>query len=152
TAENMLYPEVCVCTNPHCNHHGQLLRMWDLPTRVQVFTLTKGAYDTYSVQLTCKGCHLIYYPNYVVIGSVCQYYIGIPDFIQVSGHKYIARDMLEHFTTLSVLSWNLSTNTAHIYHESMSRLNEDSQKEPRFHLRPCHTSDGFYILALLHNA
>ncbi len=53
----MLYPEVRVCTNPHCTSHGELLRMWDLPLRVQAFTRTKGAYDTYSVRLTCNGMY-----------------------------------------------------------------------------------------------
>lgn len=96
-----------------------------------------------------SGCRTVYYPNYVVHGDVRQYYAGIPEFIQVSGHKYIARDVLEHFTTLSVLSWTSATNAAHIYHESMSQLVGDARTDPQYRLRPAHTWDGFVLLALL---
>ncbi|OJT05657.1 hypothetical protein TRAPUB_3516 [Trametes pubescens] len=96
-----------------------------------------------------EECRAVYYPNYVARDGVRQYYEGIPDFFQVSGHKYIQRAILEHFTMLSVLSWTSSTNAAHIYHESMARLQGDDKTDPRFCLRTTHTHDGMVLLALL---
>ncbi len=97
-------------------------------------------------------CKALYYPNYVVHDGVRQYYDGIPEYIQVSGHKFIERQVLEHFTMLSVLSWTSSTNAAHIYQQSMAKLSEDAPEDSRFRLRAAHTADGFLILALLKDA
>lgn len=97
-------------------------------------------------------CGSNYHPNYVVRDDVRQYYAGVPAFIQVSGHKYIEQAVLAHFTTLSVLSWTSSTNAAHIYHESLSKLTDDQKENPKLRLRTEHTSDGFDILALLRDA
>lgn len=93
-------------------------------------------------------CKAVYYPNYVARDDVRQYYPGIPDFIQVSNHKYVERAVLEHFTMLSVLSWTSATNAAHIYAESMAKLSEETD-DAHFRLRACHTSDGLVILGLL---
>ncbi|KAI0336345.1 hypothetical protein GY45DRAFT_1393616 [Cubamyces sp. BRFM 1775] len=147
--EHTLYPETRTCTNPHCTAHDQLLRLWELPTRVQVFTLRDGVRDACAVHLTCRSCKTVYYPNYAVHDTIRQYYTGIPDYIQVSGHRYIESSVLAHFTTLSVLSWTSATNAAHIYRESLARLGGDVQDEPRFQLRASHTWDGFVLLALL---
>ncbi|OJT02627.1 hypothetical protein TRAPUB_6808 [Trametes pubescens] len=97
-------------------------------------------------------CKALYYPNYVVHDGVRQYYDDIPEYIQVSGHKFIERQVLEHFTMLSVLSWTSSTNAAHIYQQSMAKLSEDAPEDSRFRLRAAHTADGFLILALLKDA
>lgn len=97
-------------------------------------------------------CKALYYPNYAVRDDVRQYYAGIPDYIQVSGHKYIERAMLKHFTMLSVLSWTSSTNTAHIYHQSMAKLSGDVPEDSCFRLQGTHTSDGLLILALLRDS
>lgn len=104
------------------------------------------------VHRPCTECKALYYPNYVVRDDVRQYYAGIPDYIQVSGHKYIEHAVLEHFTMLSVLSWTSSTNAAHIYHQSMAKLSGDVPEDSRFRLQGTHTSDGLLILALLRDS
>lgn len=94
----------------------------------------------------------MYYPNYAVQDDLRRYYEGVPEYIQVSHHKYIQRSVLEHFTMLSVLSWTSATNAAHIYHESMSQLEGPERMNTRYQLRTEHTWDGFVLLALLRDA
>ncbi len=101
---------------------------------------------------TCVECKTVYYPNYSARDELRQYYEGVPAFIQVSDHSYVERHVLEHFTVLSVLSWTSATNAAHIYHESMSKLERSRRNEPRFRLRTEHVWDGFVALALLRDA
>ncbi|EIW51585.1 uncharacterized protein TRAVEDRAFT_137153 [Trametes versicolor FP-101664 SS1] len=148
----MLYPATTVCTDPSCPSHGRVLRLWEDPKRVTMFSLASGVFEGFAVATSCRKCRATYYPNYVVRGDVRQYYEGIPDYVQVADHTYIENALLEHFTMLSVLSWTSSTNTAHIYHESMSHLPSDARDIPRFQLRTEHTSDGFVLLALLRDA
>ncbi|KAH9896557.1 hypothetical protein C8Q73DRAFT_744583 [Cubamyces lactineus] len=152
SCDHMLYPETYVCTIPSCPGHGTLLRLWDAPTRVQVFTAANGVYDAYAVQLSCGRCKAVYHPNYIVRSGKRQYYGGIPDFVQVSGHKYVDQAVLEHFTSLSVLSWTSATNAAYIYKQSMAKLLPADAADPRFRLRTSHTWDGFVILALIQDA
>lgn len=104
------------------------------------------------VLISAIECKALYYPNYVVRDEIRQYYAGVPEYIQVSGRKYIERAVLEHFTMLSVLSWTSSTNTAHIYHQSMAKLSNDVPEDSRFRLQGTHTSDGLLILALLRDS
>ncbi|KAI0357589.1 hypothetical protein OH77DRAFT_1476350 [Trametes cingulata] len=151
-SDRILFPPTRTCTDPSCSAHGDLLRMWVAPRKVSIFTHHLGVYEGYAISLTCKGCRAVYYPNYVTRSNVRQYYSGIPAFVQVSGHKYIQRSVLEHFTMLSVLSWTSATNAAHIYHTSLSRLADDKKDCAHFRLRPEHTWDGFVILALLRDA
>ncbi|KAH9898586.1 hypothetical protein C8Q73DRAFT_640322 [Cubamyces lactineus] len=148
----MIYPKVNICTDPTCPSHGQLLRIWDKPKHVVFFSLAHGVYEGFAVHMHCRKCPAVYYPNYVVRGGIREYYDGIPDFVQVSDHKYVERVLLEHFTMLSVLSWTSATNAAHIYHESMSGLSGSARDTPRYQLRTEHTWDGFVVLALLRDA
>ncbi|KAI0683140.1 hypothetical protein C8T65DRAFT_749763 [Cerioporus squamosus] len=135
--ERMLFPETRMCTHSGCPDPGEgLLRWKEAPKKVVLFTMADGVQEGLAVHLHCHKCNTVYFPNYSAREEVRQYYEGVPAFIQVSDHNYVERSVLEHFTMLSVLSWTSATNAAHIYHESMSKLDRSQHKEPRFRLRP----------------
>ena len=98
-----------------------------------------------------KGCNTNYYPNYYVRArsQVRTYYSGIPDAIQVAEHKYIDRQVLELFNSLTLFAWTSATNAAHVYHHSLSQLSEPRQSLAQYQLRTEHVWDGFVILSLL---
>ncbi|RPD72710.1 hypothetical protein L226DRAFT_511398 [Lentinus tigrinus ALCF2SS1-7] len=148
----MLFPPAQVCMNSECLGHGKLLRWKDDPKRITLFTFSEGVQDALAVQLQCYRCGTVYYPNYTAYQGIRRYYAGLPEFVQVSDHKYVERTVLEHFTMLSVLSWTSATNAAHIYHESLSQLKDAEREIARYRLRAEHTWDGFVILALLRDA
>ena len=168
----MLFPTPMTCHNSKCLRPDGLLRWKEDPKRVVLFMMAEGVQEGYAVQLYCSGeyfmnmfvllpvqavsleCRTVYYPNYSAHNDVQvrHYYEGIPEYIQVSNHHYVQRSVLEHFTMLSVLSWTSATNTAHIYHESLSHLDNDNCNIPRFRLRTEHAWDGFIVLALLRDA
>lgn len=99
-----------------------------------------------------SGCQTTYYPDYCVHRGVRVYYEGLPLFAQVSDSRYVERAVLEHFLTLSLLSWTSYTNAAHIYHESLSRLDGERAQNPAYRLRTEHVRDGFILNALLKDA
>lgn len=168
-AEHMLFPPTTVCASADCVGHDKVLRWKDDPKEVVLFTMSDGVHDGLEVHLHCYSasfssssllvlthahpeCQTVYYPNYIARDNKRQYYTDMPSFIQISDHHYAETQVLEHFTMLSVLSWTSATNAAHIYHESMSKLDDDRRNLPRYHLRAEHTWDGFVLLALLRNA
>ncbi|KAH9895786.1 hypothetical protein C8Q73DRAFT_643336, partial [Cubamyces lactineus] len=99
---HMIYPKVNMCTDPSCPGHGHLLRLWESPKHEVFFTLSQGVYEGFAVHLNCRKCSAIYYPSYVIRDNVCEYYNGIPEFIQIAEHIYMEHTLLEHFTMLSV--------------------------------------------------
>ncbi|RDX47181.1 hypothetical protein OH76DRAFT_1354889 [Lentinus brumalis] len=150
--ERMLFPTTQVCTNSQCINPEGLLRWKEEPKKVVLFTMADGVQEGLAVSLHCHKCKTVYFPNYSARDEIRQYYGGVPAFIQVSDHSYVEHHVLEHFAMLSVLSWTSATNAAHIYHESLSKLERSQRNEPRFRLRTEHVWDGFVALALLRDA
>ncbi|KAI0358771.1 hypothetical protein OH77DRAFT_1449458 [Trametes cingulata] len=147
----MLYPPTSMCNQVDCGRVA-LLRRKDKPRKVVLFTLDRGVCDAYSVHLYCERCHSNYHHNFVVRRNVRTYYAGLPDTIQVSEHHFVERRVLDLFTSLSLFSWTSATNAAHIYHHSLSQLDEPLRSAARYHLRTEQVWDGFVVLALLKDA
>ncbi|KAJ7688745.1 hypothetical protein B0H17DRAFT_938044, partial [Mycena rosella] len=100
-----------------------------------------------------KDCKARYYPNYVVRDGIRIYYDKIPDAIQVAGHQYIERAVLNLFINLMLISWTSATNGAQVYNTSLFRPENlpghPDWIETSFKLRPEHVWDGFIVLTLL---
>ncbi|KAI0324412.1 hypothetical protein GY45DRAFT_1262886 [Cubamyces sp. BRFM 1775] len=145
----MLYPPTHYCMQPDCPR-DTLLRCKDPPRSVSLFTFEQGVLDAFSIHLYC--CRSNYHHNYVVRNGTRVYYEGVPQFIQVSEHKFIAQPVLALFTSLALFSWTSATNAAQIYNSTLSHLHNPQYSQARHRLRTEHVWDGFVINALLKDA
>ncbi|KAF7331311.1 hypothetical protein MKEN_00008300 [Mycena kentingensis (nom. inval.)] len=149
----LLFPPKQVCDAPDCTNR-KVLRSKSEPSSVVLYTLADGACATFAHCLTCEGCKTRYYPNYSVSNGTRTYYPGLPCAIQVGGHQYVERDVLNLFINLMLISWTSATNGARIYDAALSKPEEIPRDQPRwanvsFKLRTEHVWDGFAILSLL---
>ena len=55
SADKMIYPRTTVCTDPLCPANGRVLRLYDNPKRVVLFSLADGVYEGYAVHLKCTS-------------------------------------------------------------------------------------------------
>ena len=75
-----------------------------------------------------------YHHKYTVHEGGRYYYQGLPDAIQVAEHTFVECTVLEHFLTLTLLSWTSATNAAHIYHQLLACLSPEQQQNPSYQL------------------
>ncbi|KAF7294714.1 hypothetical protein MIND_01008700 [Mycena indigotica] len=86
---------------------------------ITVFTKEFGALPDFATSRKCTQCNTRYYHNYLVDKNWRHYYPGSSiDFMQVSGHFYMHRDVAELFASMKVNAWTSGTNCAKIYNES----------------------------------
>lgn len=167
----MLYPPMHVCDRQFC-HKPSFLRHKDAPVKVYLFTMDRGVCEAWSSHLYCYceclkqlclflvsmshefslACNTNYHHEYAVHAGERYYYQGLPDAVQVAEHTFVERAVLQHFLTLTLLSWTSATNAAHIYHQSLAQLSPEQQSNPSYQLRTEHVWNGFVINALLKDA
>ncbi|KAJ7699251.1 hypothetical protein B0H17DRAFT_926597 [Mycena rosella] len=112
-SSRMLFPPSHYCSTPGCTN-TRLLRDEDGPSKVVFYTLSDGACTTFATHLSCSDYKARYYPNYVVRDGIRIYYDKIPDAIQVAGHQYVERAVLNLFINLMLISWTSATNVRSI--------------------------------------
>ena len=164
----MLYPPMHVCDRQFCLE-PTFLRHKDAPVKVYLFTMDRGVCEAWSTHLYCYcmyprelclslpdnlslACNTNYHHEYAVHAGERYYYQGLPDAVQVAEHTFIEHRVLQHFLTLTLLSWTSATNAAHIYHQSLAQLSPEQQGNPSYQLRTEHVWNGFVINALLKDA
>jgi hypothetical protein len=89
---------------------GSLLTCFKVPSLLIQFicTVTVGIFSIYtSIPLTdiFSECWTWYHNNYKVVDGIWYYYQGIPDFLQVSKHQYIERQLLEMWVSHMLVGW-----------------------------------------------
>ncbi|OJT04033.1 hypothetical protein TRAPUB_5269 [Trametes pubescens] len=80
-------------------------------------------------------------------------YCRVPDFVQITQHYYIAREVCEMFATLMNVSWTSATNCAKFYNLSMAKAEIDALLPAEWKLTRAltteHVWDAFFTYSLL---
>ncbi|KAL1937345.1 hypothetical protein VTO73DRAFT_13806 [Trametes versicolor] len=123
---------------------------------IVVFTRDLGPLPATALSLYCRECNSRYYHNYYVHSSASTrtYYTGaIPDFVQITQHYYVAREVCEMFATLMNVSWTSATNCAKFYNLSMAKAEIDVLLPAEWKLTRSltteHVWDAFFTYSLL---
>ncbi|KAF8967557.1 hypothetical protein BDZ97DRAFT_1980385 [Flammula alnicola] len=150
-ASRSLYPPCVTCTNPLCAKDTELLRKTTKAGRkVVLYTLEDGACAAYHYKLVCPACKTTFHNNYSVYNRIRTYYPGVPDAIEVGKHQFVARDVLNMFLNLMLISWTSATNCAEVYNRSLSKSeNQPKEWSFSFDLRSEHIWNGISHLAIL---
>ncbi|KAF8964966.1 hypothetical protein BDZ97DRAFT_1659637 [Flammula alnicola] len=118
--------------------------------KVVLFTLEDGACATYHYKLICPSCNTTYHNNYSVSNHVRTYYPGVPDAIEVGKHQFVAREVVNMFMNLMLISWTSATNCAEVYNRSLSKMeNHPKEWDFSFELRSELIWNGISHLAIL---
>ncbi|KAI0039532.1 hypothetical protein FA95DRAFT_1585268 [Auriscalpium vulgare] len=143
------YPPHRHCINPLCSGREPVLGKQQA-RQVVAFTLDDGARPAWAINLYCSHCQTTYHHNYSVRQHERTYYPGIPDFLQVGEHQFIAAALASAWTDLMVVSWVSATNCARSYEMSLSQKSTHVEGwQFGFSLTTEQVWDAFILLALL---
>ncbi|RPD59431.1 hypothetical protein L227DRAFT_503555, partial [Lentinus tigrinus ALCF2SS1-6] len=86
----------------------------------KLFTRRRGVLPIRIVTLYCKECHTTYRPNYIVRHASSpdakrEYYVGIPEALEVAQHTYIDKDLLILFRAQMAFAHVSGDTVARVY-------------------------------------
>ncbi|KAJ7104650.1 hypothetical protein C8R44DRAFT_639958 [Mycena epipterygia] len=117
-----MYPPSHHCTNSNCGRHKHLTKAE--MRQVVVYTLGNGVVPAWEVQLYCRDCNTMYYPNFSVHRGTRTYYAGIPRYIQIGGHQYAERKLVGSWICLMLVACVSATNCSRVYDMALSGQEE----------------------------
>ncbi|TFK80894.1 hypothetical protein K466DRAFT_503083 [Polyporus arcularius HHB13444] len=146
------YPPNIVCTQPACTNRKPLKKSHS--EEVVAFTRALGPRPAWAVHLYCNECKTSYHNNYHIQAGQRQYYLGVPEFIQVGEHQYVERLVAEDWIGLMVSAWVSASNLANTYNfqASMPRQMHAASTQFRTALTTEQVWDTIVVLALLEDA
>ncbi|KAJ7033642.1 hypothetical protein C8F04DRAFT_1002511 [Mycena alexandri] len=146
-----MYPPSHYCTNVNCRRDKHLTNAQS--RQVVVYTVSNGVVPAHEVQLYCRDCNTTYYPNFSVQHGIRTYYAGIPSYIQVGGHQYVAKKQVASWTALMLVAHVSATNCSRAYDMALSGQEERDFSDGGWQfgsvLTTDHVWDAFTILTLL---
>ncbi|KAG1840446.1 hypothetical protein F4604DRAFT_1598862 [Suillus subluteus] len=140
----VLFPPSDSCTNPSCDTLVQM-KQGESHNAI-IFTLEDGVCCLWAVKCYCPGCNTMYHHNYSMNGGVRTYYEGLPEYVEVANHHYVATNVV-HMVSAMNCAWNY--DLSHACLERSSILDGAWPFSPQ--LTTENVWDGFVILSLLNN-